>query len=69
MRKLLERSGSRLTNANRANEHTTSSNKKTIMPDDVFKALEDVEFGFMRPKLEAEFQSKDVDWRRGAKIF
>ncbi|KAK3394777.1 hypothetical protein B0H63DRAFT_461922 [Podospora didyma] len=41
--------------ANAANESTLSSNKKTIMPADVFKALDDIEFGFMRPKLEAEF--------------
>ncbi|KAK4132611.1 histone-fold-containing protein [Trichocladium antarcticum] len=41
--------------ANAANEFTVSSNKKTIMPADVFKALDDIEYGFMREKLEAEF--------------
>ncbi|KAK3330188.1 hypothetical protein B0H66DRAFT_597735 [Apodospora peruviana] len=41
--------------ANAANEFTVSSNKKTIMPADVFKALDDTEFGFMRERLEAEF--------------
>jgi hypothetical protein len=35
-----------------------ASNKKTIMPADVFKALDDIEYGFMREKLEAEFASK-----------
>ncbi|KAI1079553.1 histone-fold-containing protein [Whalleya microplaca] len=42
--------------ANAANEHTQSANKKTIMPADVFAALGDIEFDFMRPRLEAEFQ-------------
>jgi hypothetical protein len=28
------------------------------MPADVFQALEDIEYGFMREKLEAEFQSE-----------
>ncbi|GAB1311098.1 DNA polymerase epsilon subunit D [Madurella fahalii] len=41
--------------ANSANEFTVSSGKKTIMPADVFKALDDIEYGFMREKLEAEF--------------
>ncbi|EGZ77575.1 histone-fold-containing protein, partial [Neurospora tetrasperma FGSC 2509] len=41
--------------ANAANEHTVSSGKKTIMPADVFKALDEIEYGFMREKLEAEF--------------
>ncbi|KAL2017536.1 hypothetical protein VTK56DRAFT_1970 [Thermocarpiscus australiensis] len=41
--------------ANAANEHTVASNKKTIMPADVFKALEEIEYGFMRERLEAEF--------------
>ncbi len=41
----------------RANEITSSANKKTIMPQDVFEALEEIEFGFMRPQLEAEFAS------------
>ncbi|TPX16702.1 uncharacterized protein E0L32_003643 [Thyridium curvatum] len=38
-----------------ANDITLASNKKTIMPQDVFSALDDIEFGFMRPQLEAEF--------------
>ncbi|KAK3902214.1 histone-fold-containing protein [Staphylotrichum tortipilum] len=41
--------------ANAANESTVASNKKTIMPADVFKALDDIEYGFMRERLEAEF--------------
>ncbi|KAI1376920.1 histone-fold-containing protein [Hypoxylon crocopeplum] len=42
--------------ANAANEHTQNSNKKTIMPADVFAALEDIEFPFLRERLEAEFK-------------
>lgn len=42
--------------ANAANERTLNSNKKTIMPADVFEALEDIEFEFMRERLEAEFK-------------
>ncbi|KAI1383108.1 histone-fold-containing protein [Hypoxylon trugodes] len=42
--------------ANAANERTQASNKKTIMPADVFNALETIEFDFMRERLEAEFQ-------------
>ncbi|KAI0011607.1 histone-fold-containing protein, partial [Xylariaceae sp. FL0662B] len=42
--------------ANAANEHTRNASKKTIMPNDVFAALEDIEFDFMRDRLEAEFQ-------------
>jgi len=34
-----------------------SGGKKTIMPADVFRALDDIEYGFMREKLEAEFAS------------
>lgn len=41
--------------SNAANEWTMSGGKKTIMPADVFRALDDVEYGFMREKLEAEF--------------
>ncbi|KAL6869099.1 hypothetical protein ACO1O0_000422 [Amphichorda felina] len=41
--------------ASYANEHTTSAGKKTIAPADVFKALDDIEFGFLRERLEAEF--------------
>ncbi|KAI0893829.1 histone-fold-containing protein, partial [Annulohypoxylon nitens] len=42
--------------ANAANEKTLGSNKKTIMPADVFEALNDIEFDFMRERLEAEFK-------------
>ncbi|KAH9903929.1 histone-fold-containing protein [Xylariomycetidae sp. FL2044] len=42
--------------ANAANEHTLNSNKKTIMPNDVFEALEDIEYPFLRERLEAEFK-------------
>ncbi|KAI0165647.1 histone-fold-containing protein [Xylariaceae sp. FL1272] len=42
--------------ANAANEHTLDNNKKTIMPGDVFAALEDIEFPFLRERLEAEFK-------------
>lgn len=42
----------------RANERTISAGKKTIMPQDVLDALDQVEFGFMRPQLEAEFASE-----------
>ncbi|KAI0098672.1 histone-fold-containing protein [Nemania sp. FL0031] len=42
--------------ANAANEHTLGNNKKTIMPGDVFAALDDVEFPFFRERLEAEFK-------------
>jgi hypothetical protein len=41
-----------------ANEHTQSAGKKTIMPADVFRALEDIEFGYLRDPLEAEFASE-----------
>jgi hypothetical protein len=41
----------------RANEHTLNNNKKTIMPGDVFAALDDTEFPFFRERLEAEFKS------------
>lgn len=41
-----------------ANTLTTNAGKKTIMPADVFAALDDIEFGFMREQLEAEFASE-----------
>ncbi|KAM0437599.1 hypothetical protein ACHAPT_001963 [Fusarium lateritium] len=41
--------------ASHANENTTAAGKKTIAPADVFKALEDTEFSFLRAPLEAEF--------------
>ena len=40
-----------------ANDFTVGSNKKTINPADVFKALDEIEYGFMRERLEAEFAS------------
>lgn len=40
-----------------ANEHVQNAGKKTVMPTDVFQALEDTEFGFLREPLEAEFAS------------
>ncbi|AEO54129.1 hypothetical protein MYCTH_36377, partial [Thermothelomyces thermophilus ATCC 42464] len=43
--------------ANAANEFTVRANKKTIMPADVFSALDEIEYGFMRERLEAEFAS------------
>ncbi|CAK7265897.1 hypothetical protein SEPCBS119000_001742 [Sporothrix epigloea] len=57
--------------ANAANTLTTNAGKKTIMPSDVFAALDDIEFGFMREHLEAEFAkfshiqtSKRSDYRK-----
>ncbi|UPK98686.1 hypothetical protein LCI18_009621 [Fusarium solani-melongenae] len=41
--------------ASHANENTINAGKKTIAPADVFKALEDTEFSFLRAPLEAEF--------------
>ncbi|OAQ72862.1 CBF/NF-Y family transcription factor [Pochonia chlamydosporia 170] len=41
--------------ASHANENTMSAGKKTISPADVFKALDDVEFSFLKEPLEAEF--------------
>ncbi|KAH8881283.1 histone-fold-containing protein [Thozetella sp. PMI_491] len=41
--------------ANASNEFTQLSNKKTIMPQDVFQALDEIDMGFMREQLEAEF--------------
>ena len=43
-----------------ANENTMDANKKTIAPADVFKALEDTEFAFLREPLEAEFNSESL---------
>lgn len=40
-----------------ANENTVNAGKKTVTPADVFKALEDTEFSFLRAPLEAEFAS------------
>lgn len=41
--------------ASHANEHTIAANKKTVAPADVFRALDDVEFSFLKEPLEAEF--------------
>ncbi|UNI15041.1 DNA-directed DNA polymerase [Purpureocillium takamizusanense] len=41
--------------ASHANEHTVNAGKKTVLPADVFKALDDTEFSFLREPLEAEF--------------
>ncbi|KAK5987342.1 DNA polymerase epsilon subunit D [Cladobotryum mycophilum] len=38
-----------------ANENTVAAGKKTLLPGDVFKALDDTEFGFLKERLEAEF--------------
>jgi hypothetical protein len=40
-----------------ANENTVAAGKKTILPADVFKALDDTEFSFLKGPLEAEFAS------------
>lgn len=40
-----------------ANENTVAAGKKTIAPADVFKALDDTEFSFLKEPLEAEFAS------------
>lgn len=40
-----------------ANENTVAAGKKTILPADVFKALDDTEFSFLKEPLEAEFAS------------
>lgn len=40
--------------ANQANEHTSQAGRKTITPADVFKALDDLEFGSWKENLEAE---------------
>ncbi|GKT40082.1 DNA polymerase epsilon subunit D [Colletotrichum spaethianum] len=43
--------------ASHANEITVNANKKTVSAEDVFKALDDIEFGFLREPLEQEFAS------------
>ncbi|KAL2067197.1 hypothetical protein VTL71DRAFT_1621 [Oculimacula yallundae] len=40
--------------ASHANEHASAANRKTIGPQDVFNALEDLEFPDFRNRLEAE---------------
>jgi hypothetical protein len=47
-----------------ANEHTFNAGKKTISPADVFKALDDIEFGFLKEPLEAEFASQSTPLRQ-----
>lgn len=42
---------------NRANENAASSGRKTISPQDVLKALDELEFGDFKPRLEAELAS------------
>ncbi|KHN94467.1 CBF/NF-Y family transcription factor [Metarhizium album ARSEF 1941] len=41
--------------ASHANENTVNANKKTVAPADVFKALDEIEFSFLKEPLEAEF--------------
>ncbi|OHF01055.1 DNA polymerase epsilon subunit D [Colletotrichum orchidophilum] len=41
--------------ASHANEITQNAGKKTVSAEDVFKALDDIEFGFLREPLEQEF--------------
>lgn len=60
--------------ATNANEYTLSAGKKTIAPADVFQALDEIEFGFMRERVEAEFAkfnqiqtSKRTDYRKKVK--
>lgn len=43
-----------------ANEITTNAGKKTVSAEDVFKALDDIEFGFLREPLEQEFASEFI---------
>jgi len=43
--------------ANRANENAANAGRKTISPQDVLKALDDLEFGDFKPRLEAELAS------------
>ncbi|KAK8090062.1 hypothetical protein PG997_005023 [Apiospora hydei] len=42
--------------ASAANEQTLHSGKKTILPDDVFEALDQIEYGQFRDRLQAEFK-------------
>ena len=42
--------------ARRANENAGKLTRKTISPQDVFKALEELEFGEFVPRLEGELQ-------------
>ncbi|KAM0814608.1 hypothetical protein AB5N19_00398 [Seiridium cardinale] len=42
--------------ANAANERTMNSNKKTIMPPDVFEALDDIEYPEFKDLVQQEFK-------------
>ncbi|OBT69355.1 hypothetical protein VE03_01149 [Pseudogymnoascus sp. 23342-1-I1] len=56
--------------ATHANEYAQAANRKTVAPADVLKALEDLEFGEFRPRLEAElerFNENAARKRAGAK--
>ena len=44
-----------------------NANKKTIAPADVFKALDEIEFGFLKEPLEAEFASTSPKFRTQTK--
>jgi DNA polymerase epsilon subunit 3 len=43
--------------SNSANERTQNSNKKTIMPPDVFDALDDIEYPEFKELVQQEFKS------------
>ncbi len=51
-----------------ANEFTVNANKKTIMPADVFAALDEIDMGFMKEQLEAEFNSTSQPSQRRLKL-
>ncbi|OBT80050.1 hypothetical protein VF21_01151 [Pseudogymnoascus sp. 05NY08] len=56
--------------ATHANEYAQAANRKTVAPADVLKALEDLEFGEFRPRLERElemFNENAARKRAGAK--
>lgn len=56
--------------ATHANEYAQAANRKTVAPADVLRALEDLEFGEFRPRLEAElaqFNENAAAKRAGAK--
>lgn len=58
--------GSRANTTNSAAEHAARSGKKTVMPKDVFDALQELEFDFMLQRVEAEvnkFTSIQADKR------
>ncbi|KAH8594312.1 histone-fold-containing protein [Bisporella sp. PMI_857] len=52
--------------ASHANDHAASANRKTIAPQDVLKALDELEFPDFKPRLEAElakFNENQTDKR------